>query len=293
MWRDAAKRVFACCSRDNLLRFRRGYSGAVLLPLSAAIAARLDVLDEVGSTNTELATRAADRPDFSVLVTGSQTSGRGRLGRTWVAPPGTTIAISVLLRPVLASGAPLGIDEFGWIPLIAGLAMSRAVASLVPAHRVGLKWPNDVQVDGLKVSGLLAELLPAGSGVIVGAGLNLTMAREQLPTPASTSLSLNDTTVPDADLADAALSRYLEGLRSLLDRLSTAEGDAVDAGIAAEVAAACTTLGREVRVELPGGGDLLGTAVDLDSTGRLRVRRGSDARLVAVAAGDVTHLRYE
>ncbi|MCU1422434.1 MAG: biotin--[acetyl-CoA-carboxylase] ligase [Microbacteriaceae bacterium] len=257
------------------------------LPLSAAIAARLDVLDEVGSTNTELAARAAGSPDFSVLVTGSQTSGRGRLGRTWVAPPGTTLAISVLLRPGLPA------DALGWIPLAAGLAMSRAVAALVPLHRVGLKWPNDVQVDGLKVSGLLAELLPDGSGVIMGAGLNLTMTREQLPTAASTSLSLNGTTVPDADLADAALSSYLENLRSLLARLSTARGDAVGAGIAAEVEAACTTLGQEVRVELPGGDDLVGTAVDLDSTGRLRVRRGSDARLVAVAAGDVTHLRYE
>jgi BirA family biotin operon repressor/biotin-[acetyl-CoA-carboxylase] ligase len=265
----------------------RGYSGAVHLPLSAAIAARLDVLDEVGSTNTELAARAAGYPDFSVLVTGSQTSGRGRLGRTWVAPPGTTLAISVLLRTGLPTAA------LGWVPLVAGLAMSRAVASLVPAHRVGLKWPNDVQVDGLKVSGLLAELLPEGGGLIMGAGLNLTMTREQLPTPASTSLSLNDTVVADADLADAALSRYLEHLRSLLLRLSTAGGDAVAAGIAAEVETACSTLGQEVRVELPGGDDLVGTAVDLDSTGRLRVRARSDARLVAVAAGDVTHLRYE
>lgn len=273
----------------NLLRFRQGYSGAVPYPLSSPLAARLDVLDEVGSTNTELAARASSPgyPDFSVLVTESQTSGRGRLGRVWVAPPGTTIASSVLLRPTFP------IDDYGWIPLLAGLAMSRAVAGLVPAHTVGLKWPNDVQIDGLKVSGLLAELLPSRDGLVMGAGVNLTMTREQLPTPTSTSLSLNDPVVPAERLADATLSRYLEGFRSLLDRLSTAGGDAVAAGIAAEVEAACTTLGQQVRVELPGGADLVGAAVDLDSSGRLLVRASADARLVAVAAGDVTHLRYE
>ncbi len=276
-------------SGANLLRFRQGYSGAVPFPLSSAFAARLDVLDEVGSTNTELAERAAsaDYPHFSVLVTESQTSGRGRLGRVWVAPPGTTLAISVLLRPRLA------LDDYGWIPLIAGLAMRRAVAELVPAHDVGLKWPNDVQIDGLKVSGLLAELLPSGDGLVMGAGVNLTMTREQLPTAASTSLSLNDPLVSGPELADAALSRYLETLAALLHRLTVEGGDAVGAGIAAEVEAACTTLGHEVRVELPGGDDLVGTAVDLDSSGRLCVRRAADARLVAVAAGDVTHLRYE
>src|SRR5690554_1674875 len=168
------------------------------LPLSQAQAARLELLDECGSTNTELITRAADAwPHFSVVATTSQTAGRGRLDRVWVAPPGQTLAVSVLLRPSFS------LESYGWLPLIAGLAVARAVAAALPepfeggnaALRSGtsgsgggvkpevpdlsevsglaeghvtVKWPNDVLVDGLKVSGLLAELLPSANGVVIG-----------------------------------------------------------------------------------------------------------------------------
>ena len=243
------------------------------LPLSSAVAAHLDVLDEAGSTNAVLVerARAGDAQEFSVVMTTSQTAGRGRLGRTWVAPPGKTIAVSVLLTPASTAG-------LGWLPLLAGLAMTRAVRMLVPDHEATLKWPNDVQVDGLKVSGLLAELVP-GSGVVIGAGLNLTMAAEELPTPVSTSLTLVG--ADPEGLVDRALAAYLGELRALYGAWG-AGGD-----IRALVAAECSTLGRSVRVELPGGDDLFGTATGLDTEGRLIV----DGR--PVAAGDVTHLRYQ
>jgi BirA family transcriptional regulator, biotin operon repressor / biotin---[acetyl-CoA-carboxylase] ligase len=243
------------------------------LPLSRAVAADLELLDECPSTNSELAARARDGalPDFSVLATTSQTAGRGRLGRTWSAPPGKTLAVSVLLL------SP-GDDRMPWLPLIAGLAMTRAVRSLVAGHPVTLKWPNDVQVDGLKISGLLGELVP-GVGVVMGAGLNLTMAAAELPTPVSTSLTLVGAS-PDG-LVDRALAAYLRELMTLRDALVGGGGDA-----RAEVAAECSTIGRAVRVELPGGDILTGTATGLDEGGRLIV----DGR--AVAAGDVTHLRY-
>ena len=142
------------------------------LPLSHAIAPHLHLLDEVGSTNAELVARASsgEAQDFTVVVTTNQTAGRGRLDRVWVAPPGRTIAVSVLL-----SLPDLPLEKVGWMPLLAGLAMTRAVASLVDPPRVSLKWPNDVQVDGLKVSGLLTELLVSPRAVVIGAGLNLTM----------------------------------------------------------------------------------------------------------------------
>jgi len=258
------------------------------LPLSEATAARLEILESCGSTNTELASRAVGSseawPEFSVLVTGEQTAGRGRLGRSWVAPPGQAIATSVLLRP-----AALEADRMGWIPLIAGLAMARAVDGVLSGHEVGLKWPNDVQVDGLKVSGLLAELVDGGAAVVMGAGVNLTISSADLPTETSTSLALNNPVVAKGELADAVLSGYLRELRSLYPPLVERGPDA----IAAQVAERCTTLGREVVVQLPDGARLLGTAVDLDETGRLRVRRTEDGGVVAVAAGDVTHLRYE
>jgi len=264
-------------------------------PLSVALSPDIEILDACGSTNTELVARATDTelPDFSVLVTGNQTAGRGRLGRVWVAPPGQTLAISVLLRPRLPASEPLGLEHYGWLPLIAGVAMTRALAPLVPDHTVLLKWPNDVQIDGRKVSGLLAELLPSGDAVVMGAGVNLTIGSADLPTPTSTSLTLNGASLVGDELADVVLSRYLAELRSLVAGFLRFGADPAASGIADLVDELCSTLGQEVRVELPGGDELRGIAVGVDGAGRLRVQSSADGRITAVAAGDVTHLRYE
>jgi BirA family biotin operon repressor/biotin-[acetyl-CoA-carboxylase] ligase len=263
------------------------------LPLSESVAEHLAQVDEIGSTNDELVARAESEPDFSVLVTSSQTAGRGRLGRVWVAPPGKTLAISVLVRPRLPTGEPLSLEHFGWLPLIAGAAMSAAVASVLPGDRVRLKWPNDVQVGGLKISGLLAELLPTADGAVLGAGINLTMTRDDLPTPTSTSLALEGATEVGDALADAVLSTYLATLRRLYDDFLRAGADADASGARDTIVELCATLGREVRVELPGGDDLFGVATGIDGAGRLLVTGTADGRVTAVAAGDVTHLRYE
>ncbi|MDJ0336500.1 biotin--[acetyl-CoA-carboxylase] ligase [Salinibacterium sp. G-O1] len=262
------------------------------LPLSNARAARLDVLPRTGSTNAELVALASGGAlaHFSVLVTTDQTAGRGRLGRTWLAPAGKTLAVSVFL----ATGA-VSPDRLGWLPLITGLAMTRAVDSLIDDHDVSLKWPNDVHVDGLKISGILAELIP-GVGVVIGAGLNLTTTASELPTPTSTSLALNgwgdgSATADDA-MVDAALSAYLVELDSLYSGLAAAAFDADDSGLRSQVAAACSTIGRSVRVDLPDGDQLFGTATAIDESGRLVVSGTSFDGVRAIAAGDVTHLRY-
>jgi BirA family biotin operon repressor/biotin-[acetyl-CoA-carboxylase] ligase len=261
------------------------------LPLSVALSPRLTVLDECGSTNTELVARAADSVDFDVLVTDNQTSGRGRLGREWVAPPGETIAISVLLRPRLPAGEALNLEHYGWLPLIAGIAMTTAITPLVPEHSVTLKWPNDVLIDGRKVSGILGELLQAADGVVMGAGVNLTIDKEGLPTATSTSLALNGALTEG--LADAVLSRYLAEFRELYTAFLRYGADAKASGATDLIEELCSTLGQQVRVELPGGDQLFGTAIGVDASGRLIVRRSTDAAVVAVAAGDVTHVRYE
>ena len=165
--------------------------------------------------------------------------------------------------------------------------MTRAVASLVPRHVVSLKWPNDVQVDGLKVSGLLAELVPAASMIVVGAGLNLTMTADELPTDTSSSLTLLGAS--EQGIVDAALAAYVRELFHVHSRLLASDFDADASGVREEVIARCGTLGREVRVELPGNAELLGVAEGIDSSGRLLVRSG--ATLTTVAAGDITHLR--
>jgi BirA family transcriptional regulator, biotin operon repressor / biotin---[acetyl-CoA-carboxylase] ligase len=260
-------------------------------PAARARAARLLALDSATSTNDVLAAAAAaqpgDWPHLSVVATLAQTAGRGRLGRTWVAPAGRTLAASVLLRPSGAGGA----DAVGWVPLAAGAAMAEVVGRRLPAGAVGLKWPNDVltRADDRKLCGILAELQPDGA-IVLGAGVNLTLTAEELPVPTATSLALAGATDVDPD---ALLAEWLEALAALVDPLL-----AGDAGPAARaVREACTTLGRRVRIELPGGESLEGEAVDVDETGRLLVRPDAPGSseygpLRAVAAGDVTHLRY-
>ncbi|HYI32443.1 MAG TPA: biotin--[acetyl-CoA-carboxylase] ligase [Glaciibacter sp.] len=273
-------------------------------PQSREVARRFEYLDETGSTNDVLVANAAGAdaagwPDFSVVVTDNQTRGRGRLGRIWMAPSGKSLAISVLLRP---GGVP--IERFGWFPLLAGAAMTRAVRDVVeastvppvdvkeaesPSHAVSLKWPNDVLIDGYKVSGILSELLPDARGVIVGAGLNVSLDEHDLPTMTSTSLMLVTSSSPDPD---AVLCGYLRALADLYSAFVDAGGDPEASGLLAEVLDVCGTIGSEVRVELPGGDELLGTAEGIDEHGRLRVRDHDTGDLRSVAAGDVTHLRY-
>jgi len=277
-------------------------------PLSRVTGARFEYLAQAGSTNDVLVAHAtganaAAWPDLSVVVTDNQTRGRGRLGRTWLAPTGKSLAISVLLRPV-HDGAPLPVDHFGWFPLLAGTAMTRAVREVVdasvpvaapdhddgsPVHEVTLKWPNDVLIDGYKVSGILSELLPDARGLVIGTGLNVSLDEHDLPTLTSTSLMLVTGSAPDPD---AVLARYLTELWALTEAFVTAGGDPVRSGLLAAVREVCGTLGSRVRVQLPGGDDLVGTAIDLDRDGRLIVENQANGELQAVAAGDVTHLRY-
>jgi BirA family biotin operon repressor/biotin-[acetyl-CoA-carboxylase] ligase len=265
------------------------------LPLSLSEATSLSVLPETGSTNDELVARAAagDEPEFAVVLTTSQTAGRGRLGRVWVAPPGKTLAVSLLLRPRFAGGRAVGLEHFGWLPLIAGIAMTRAVGGVVEGHRVTLKWPNDVHIDGEKVAGILAELLPGGDAVVIGVGVNLTFDRAELPTPTSTSLRLAGATLAGDELVDAVLSAYLREFRALYGAFLAAGADATGSGVRAGLRSLCSTLGEQVKVQLPGGGLLRGTATDVDGDGRLLVVDETDGSVQAVAAGDVTHLRYE
>ncbi|MBC7442270.1 MAG: biotin--[acetyl-CoA-carboxylase] ligase [Ramlibacter sp.] len=277
-------------------------------PLSREVVARFEYLAEAGSTNDVLVADASGAdaaawPHLSTVVTDNQTRGRGRLGRTWLAPTGKSLAVSVLLRPRVG-GAPLPVDHFGWFPLLAGAAMTRAVRAAVeaglagraappdeerPRHEVTLKWPNDVLIDGYKVSGILSELLPDARGLVIGTGLNVSLDEHDLPTLTSTSLQLVTGTAPDAD---AVLSRYLTELRDLTTAFVAANGDPVQSGLLHAVTEVCGTLGSVVRVELPGGTDLVGTAIALDRNGRLIVEDQVDGELQAVAAGDVTHLRY-
>ncbi len=242
------------------------------------------VVASTGSTNADLAELAPlGEPGGLVLVAEEQTEGRGRLGRTWSAPAGSGLTFSVLLRPARDPA------QLGWLPLLAGVAVAEAVRTVagVPA---GLKWPNDVVVDGArsarKVAGILAERV--SGAVVVGVGINVTMRADQLPVPTATSLLLEGARTLDAAvLLDVVLARLAERY-SVWDSSSTNDSPA-DAELHQAYRALCSTLGRPVRAELPGGTVVEGDASDVDDYGRLLVRTGTG--ITAVGAGDVLHLR--
>ncbi|MEN9753320.1 MAG: hypothetical protein RL670_1011 [Actinomycetota bacterium] len=246
--------------------------------LSARVANRFEYVDQTGSTNTDLVASAsanpAGFPHLSVLVAGSQTAGRGRSGRAWVSPLGKSLAISVLVKPTGWT-----IEQLGWLPLVAGVAMRRAVQAALPEKSVGLKWPNDVQVAGNKISGILGELLPGAAGVVIGAGINLTLEKDELPIEAATSLLLEGSNIS----ADDFLATYLKELSDLLKNF-----EAVPAMVRAE----CSTIGLTVRAIFPDGNELVGLASGIDDAGRLLIAVPGQLQLTAVSAADIQHLRH-
>ncbi|MFJ7748520.1 biotin--[acetyl-CoA-carboxylase] ligase [Arthrobacter sp. NPDC097144] len=260
---------------------------------------QLDVVAETGSTNTDLAERArlrpAEVPDLSVLTAEMQTAGKGRLGRSWIAPPRSSLFVSVALRPVNADGRPLPTQSYGWLSLLAALALAESVAARTGVE-ARLKWPNDVMVDGRKLAGVLAQLVPDSSGappaVVVGAGMNVSLTDEDLPVPTATSLLMEYASTTDRNIL---LEDYLRQLARRYEQFRAVDGDASrpwadGTSLLEKISARMNTLGREVRADLPGGVSLTGRAVALDPRGSLILVDGAGERH-AVVAGDVVHLR--
>jgi BirA family biotin operon repressor/biotin-[acetyl-CoA-carboxylase] ligase len=226
---------------------------------------RVEVLEQVASTNSVVSERArAGEAAGLVIVAETQSAGRGRLDRTWVSPSRAGLTFSVLLRPDLAA------SEWGWLPLLAGVAVARAVRAQAMVDAV-LKWPNDVLVEGRKVAGLLAEGVATGA-VVVGVGLNVTTTREELPHDQATSLRLEGAVTTDRDTL----------LRAVLREMTAVLGD-LAAG-RREYVELCSTVGHVVRVDLPHN-SVEGVAERIDDAGRLVVNG------TAYGAGDVVHLR--
>lgn len=240
----------------------------------------VEVVDEVSSTNTVVAERArAGAPEGLVVAAEHQTAARGRLDRTFTAPPGAALLFSVLLRPT----APT--RSWPWLPLLAGYAVAKALRA--HGYDAGVKWPNDVLIDDHKLVGILVERVetPAGPAAVVGIGINVSLTADELPVPTATSLALVSGSAPDRT---QLLVDVLSALRESYDAWQ-AGGDLGGMRLLESYSAACVTLGRDVRVELPGGDTLVGRAAEIDPGGRLVVD-GPDGK-VAVGAGDVIHVR--
>ncbi len=247
----------------------------------------LEIVERVPTTMARAAElAAAGAPAGTTVVAEEQTEGRGRLGRSWVAPPGTGLLVSVLLRP------PLLTSELWRVTSLAGVALVDAIRELAgerPVHpRVGLKWPNDLLLDGRKAAGLLAEAGAVGgrpAWVALGMGVNVSQTRDDFPgevADRATSVALaTGAPVDRAELLGAWGRRFEEGYGCLL------------AGQAPALLAAyrdrLETLGQQVRADRLAGEPVVGTAVELTAGGRLVILTSSGAR-VEIATADVQHL---
>lgn len=255
---------------------------------------RVRSVGTTGSTNSDLAAGylSGEFEPGQVLIAQEQSAGRGRLGRRWQAPYGSSQMLSVLIRP---DGVPPA--RRGWIGAILGLALAEAIDACCGIH-ASLKWPNDVLLDVRKCAGILAEV--AGDGLVVGAGLNLDLGRDEYPLRESGSTALRPTSLIDALPAGSGLDRValaavtLRSFATLLDRWVDAAGDMAAAGLLEQYRSQCDTLGRDVRVELPDGSVVLGVGHDIGDDGSLVVRTspaGRPAQLRSFNAADVLHLR--
>lgn len=242
----------------------------------------LELLASCPSTNAELAHRAkAGAAAGTVLVADHQTAGRGRLDRAWVAPPGAALTFSVLLEP-----DRVPVARWPWLPLLVGIAVAEGVRRVAEVACT-LKWPNDVLVGERKLAGILVERVERASGAVavVGVGLNVTLTEDELPVTSATSLALEGAATTDRTVV---LREVLRSLEALFVQWQADAGDPTR-GLVDSYVRRCGTLGREVRVELPAGEHVRGTATGIDTEGRLEVRTVDGPRVLG--AGDVVHVR--
>jgi BirA family biotin operon repressor/biotin-[acetyl-CoA-carboxylase] ligase len=229
---------------------------------------RIDV-EECESTQLLL---SPDDPEGAVAVADHQTAGRGRLGRSWVAPPGTAISVSVLLRPPQDR-------TIAQVSLLGGLAAAEAVEEELGFWRSSqIKWPNDVMVNRRKVAGVLAEA--RNEAVVLGIGINVNQTRAELPQDARQPVgSLR--TIDGRQHDRAAL------LTDLLVRLDRFYGAWLEGGLDAvfhDLGSRDFLRGRRVSVD-----GATGTAIGITRSGALEVEFDGERR--QIEGGEITYER--
>jgi BirA family biotin operon repressor/biotin-[acetyl-CoA-carboxylase] ligase len=230
-------------------------------------------LDEVGSTNdTALRLARGGAPSGTVVLAEEQNAGRGRQGRAWTAPRGRSLTLSAVVR---AASAALGL-----LPFAAAVAVSEACEDVAPVT-CRIKWPNDVWVDARKLAGILIEARPQERWAVVGIGLNVDTAAEELdPELRHTATSLRIATGLPID-RDRALDALLGHLASRLAQIEEAGRQAVLEDYRRRDALAGTRITWDER-----GATRSGDARGIDERGNLVVFTGSGERL-ALDSGEV------
>jgi len=223
-----------------------------------------------GSTNAGLLAAArAGEPAGRVLVADHQSAGRGRFDRTWEAPPGAMVAVSVLLRPHVAPA------QWTWLPLVCGLAVADGLKQAAGLD-ARLKWPNDVLIGERKICGILVER--TGTAAIAGMGVNTAMTAAQAPVPAATSLAIEGAPSDPGPVVAAILGALETWLVRWQDGAELPDA----------YAARSATIGRDVRVVVTPEDVVAGRATGVDATGALVVETGGQRR--SFSAGDVWHV---
>jgi BirA family biotin operon repressor/biotin-[acetyl-CoA-carboxylase] ligase len=227
---------------------------------------RVRVLSEVGSTQDILKSELVSSGDC--VVAEYQSAGRGRMERKFESAPRVALLFSFYIEPTRST-------EWGWIPLLAGIAISRTFNEATDSERFKTKWPNDVIADSGKVSGVLCERF--GVGIIVGIGINVSTRPTELPVPTASSIFIETGIELDRNIL---LAELLTNFSGLFSRWSAGED------LGASYRALSQTIGLEVRISLPDGKSINGRAIDVDSDGRLILENGD-----LISVGDVHHLR--
>ena len=228
------------------------------------------MVDLTTSTQSDLAdlVNSNSAKTGDVIVTEFQSDGRGRLDRTFEAPPGSALLFSLYIVPKRAR------SDWGFISHLAALSMQQVI-SKDHSSQVWLKWPNDILIGGAKVAGLLAQA--TDHGVIIGIGVNVAMTTEELPVDTATSLAITGSTKLDRNLI---LGSFLNRFESNFKEWENGNDFIVG------YSEVCATLGRRVQVEVLGRENRTGLALSINRFGALVLEDGFE-----VNVGDVVHLR--
>lgn len=218
---------------------------------------------------------AAGAAEGLLILADEQDAGRGRHGRTWAAPPGTSLLLSLVVRPVVPPAS------LSLLPLLTGLVLAETVARHLPDVDVSLKWPNDLLVDGRKAAGILVE--GSAGAAVVGMGVNVDWRGVQRPAELAEATSL-----AEAAGADVDRWRLLAGVVGVFSRRYQ-QWQELPAAFLDGYRQRCSTIGRSVRISTLDGGVVEGEATDVDRTGALVVRTAAGP--ASLNAGDVEHLR--
>ncbi len=237
--------------------------------ISSALASdywRVRVLPEVSSTQDELKNELVSNGDC--IVAEFQSAGRGRLDRTFESEPNVALLFSFFIEPAR-------LTKWGWIPLIAGIAVAQTLNEVTKTQDFFTKWPNDVLSESGKVCGILCERF--ATGIIVGIGINVTTKSEELPVETASSIFITTGLEIDrSELLPKILHRFEDHFLSW------------DSGVdlMPRYRALSQTLGREVSVLLPDARTIGGRAMGINSEGELLLENGD-----VINVGDLHHLR--